>query len=234
MLAVCGGLAYVLAADCRRRAWRQRRAARRLRPPRAICDRQYDEAFQEMLRQPADLDVLFRFAAVASQTGDLEGAISALERMLLINPNLPRVRLELGVLYYRLGSYEVARTYLEGALKSPTMPRRRAQPAPSSSSRRSTNQQKRVALQRRGVPRLALPVERQSRPGHLERAAVRPGRQPQPGGGRRAPTGASSARCRCATPTTSAPRTRRRWRRISPATPTASSSSRPPTSRCST
>ncbi|HTE81101.1 MAG TPA: tetratricopeptide repeat protein, partial [Reyranella sp.] len=85
-------------------------------------DRQYDDAFQEMLRQPANLDVLFRFASVASQTGDLEGAISALERMLLINASLPRVRLELGVLYYRLGSYEVARTYLEGALKSPTLP----------------------------------------------------------------------------------------------------------------
>jgi tetratricopeptide (TPR) repeat protein len=85
-------------------------------------DRQYDEAFQEMLRQPANLDVLFRFASVASQTGDLEGAISALERMLLINANLPRVRLELGVLYYRLASYEVARSYLEGALKSPSLP----------------------------------------------------------------------------------------------------------------
>jgi len=83
---------------------------------------QYDAAFQEMLQKPADLDVLFRFATLATQTGDLEGAISALERMLLINPDLPRVRLELGVLYYRLGSYEVARTYLEVALKSPNLP----------------------------------------------------------------------------------------------------------------
>lgn len=83
---------------------------------------QYDDAFQEMLRKPADLDVLFKFATIASQTGDLEGAVSALERMLLINPDLPRVRLELGVLYYRLGSYEVARTYLEGALRSPALP----------------------------------------------------------------------------------------------------------------
>ncbi|MFI4998448.1 MAG: tetratricopeptide repeat protein [Reyranellales bacterium] len=83
---------------------------------------QYDDAFQEMLRKPADLDVLFKFAGLATQTGDLEGAVSALERMLLINPDLPRVRLELGVLYYRLGSYEVARTYLEVALKSPALP----------------------------------------------------------------------------------------------------------------
>ncbi|MBN9088259.1 MAG: hypothetical protein J0J01_15220 [Reyranella sp.] len=89
---------------------------------KAELDRQYDAAFQEMLQKPADLDVLFKFAAIASQTGDLEGAISALERMLLINANLPRVRLELGVLYYRLNSYEVARTYLEGALQSPSVP----------------------------------------------------------------------------------------------------------------
>ncbi len=85
-------------------------------------ERQYDAAFQETLRKPADLDVLFKFATLATQTGDLEGAISALERMLLINPNLPRVRLELGVLYYRLGSFEVARTYLEAALKSQALP----------------------------------------------------------------------------------------------------------------
>ncbi len=83
---------------------------------------QYDAAFQDMLKQPANLDVLFRFATLASQTGDLEGAVSALERMLLIDPNLPRVRLELGVLYYRLGSYEVARTYLETALQSTQLP----------------------------------------------------------------------------------------------------------------
>ena len=85
-------------------------------------NRQYDAAFQAMLAQPANLDVLFKFASLASQTGDLEGAVSALERMLLINPDLPRVRLELGVLYYRLGSYEVARTYLESALKTPNLP----------------------------------------------------------------------------------------------------------------
>ena len=91
---------------------------------------QYDEAFQETMRKPADLDVLFRFAGLATQIGDLEGAISALERMLLVNQNLPRVRLELGVLYYRLGSYEVARSYLESALRSPAVPaevRRRAE-----------------------------------------------------------------------------------------------------------
>ncbi|HTR86579.1 MAG TPA: hypothetical protein VMI56_19005 [Reyranella sp.] len=91
-------------------------------PASEELQRRYDAAFQEMLRKPADLDVLFKFAALASQTGDLEGAISALERMLLINGDLPRVRLELGVLYLRLNSFEVARTYFEEALKSPNLP----------------------------------------------------------------------------------------------------------------
>ena len=76
----------------------------------AADEAEYDAAFQEMLRKPSDLDVLFKFAMIASKTGDLEGAISALERMLLVDPDLPRVRLELGVLYYRLGSFEVARS----------------------------------------------------------------------------------------------------------------------------
>lgn len=88
----------------------------------AADEAEYDTAFQEMLRKPSDLDVLFKFAMIASKTGDLEGAISALERMLVVDPNLPRVRLELGVLYYRLGSFEVARTYFEMTLKSASLP----------------------------------------------------------------------------------------------------------------
>ena len=100
--------------------------------------------------------------------------------MLLINPNLPRVRLELGVLYYRLGSYEVARTYLEGALKSPTVPPDVRSRAEQFMAQIENQQQSPSHFHGEAVPRLALPVERQSRPGDLERAAVRPGRQPQP------------------------------------------------------
>jgi hypothetical protein len=90
--------------------------------PSPELKKQYDEAFEETLNKPGDLDVLFKYAGLAAQMGDLEGAISALERMLLINPDLPRVRLELGVLYFKLGSYEASRTYLETALKSPSLP----------------------------------------------------------------------------------------------------------------
>ena len=131
--------------------------------PSGDLQAQYDAAFQEMLKKPADLDVLFKFAAVASQTGDLEGAVSALERMLIIDPNLPRVRLELGVLYYRLASYEVARTYLEGALQSAECPGRRTEQGPGV-PRAGEQAAQPVALQRRGFLRSALPVQRQSRP----------------------------------------------------------------------
>jgi tetratricopeptide (TPR) repeat protein len=103
-------------------AWGSAALAQAQKPDSSELQAQYDAAFQQMLKQPANLDVLFRFATLASETGDLEGAISALERMLLVDPNLPRVRLELGVLYYRLGSYEVARTYIEAALKAPNLP----------------------------------------------------------------------------------------------------------------
>jgi tetratricopeptide (TPR) repeat protein len=84
--------------------------------------RQYNAAFQDMLNKPGDLAVALKYANVANQAGDLEGAISTYEGMLLIDSNLPRVRLELGILYYRLKSYEVSRTYLETALQSPTLP----------------------------------------------------------------------------------------------------------------
>ena len=61
---------------------------------------------------------MLRYAELAVQVGDLEGAISALERLLLIDGDQPKIKLELGVLYYRLGSYEAARGYLESARAS--------------------------------------------------------------------------------------------------------------------
>src|SRR5471030_1119389 len=78
----------------------------------------YDQAFAESLEKPADPDVLVHFAEVAVEFGDIEGAISALERLLLIDAEQPEVKLELGVLYYRIGSTEVARSYLQDVSSS--------------------------------------------------------------------------------------------------------------------
>jgi hypothetical protein len=71
-----------------------------------------------MLRNPADLDATFSYADVSARLGDYEEAVSALDRMLLFNPNLPRVQLEIGALYFRMGSYDLARDYFTRALAS--------------------------------------------------------------------------------------------------------------------
>ena len=86
--------------------------------PEAQVRAAYDAAFQQSMDKPSDPEVLAKFAELAVQVGDIEGAISALDRLLLINADQPDVKLELGVLYYRLGSIEAARTYLEGARTS--------------------------------------------------------------------------------------------------------------------
>jgi tetratricopeptide (TPR) repeat protein len=87
-----------------------------------VASAEYDELFRRVLREPANLDLSFRFAEAATRIGDYEAAIGALERMLFYNPNLPRVKLELGILYFRLGSYEMARSYFRGALAAPDAP----------------------------------------------------------------------------------------------------------------
>src|SRR5579863_719029 len=83
--------------------------------PREAIKHRRDELFQQVLANPGNLDVVFAYADICAQLGDNEGAVSALEQMLLFNPNLPRVDLELGALYFRMGSFEVAQTYFEKA-----------------------------------------------------------------------------------------------------------------------
>jgi hypothetical protein len=82
----------------------------------------YDKAFLDMYADPGNLDKTFEFAALATKVGDFEGAIGALERMLVIDNRLPRVRLELGVLYFRLASYETAYAYFQEVLAEPDLP----------------------------------------------------------------------------------------------------------------
>jgi hypothetical protein len=88
----------------------------------SIVQLDYDALFQQMYKSPSNLDVTFKFAEQAVARGDYEAAIGALERMLFFNPNLPRVKLELGVLYFKLGSYELARGYLQDAIKGADVP----------------------------------------------------------------------------------------------------------------
>jgi hypothetical protein len=72
--------------------------------------------FQGILAQPSDLNNTLQYAAAAS-ADDIESAIGTYEQLLFYNPTLSRVRFELGVLYFRLGSYEMARSYFQSALQ---------------------------------------------------------------------------------------------------------------------
>jgi hypothetical protein len=75
-----------------------------------------EQLFQKMLQNPKDLAVTFAYVQVAKANGDYEAAIGALERVLFFQPGLARVKYELGALYFRLGSYEMARRYFHEAL----------------------------------------------------------------------------------------------------------------------
>lgn len=80
-----------------------------------------DQLFQQMARNPTNHELTFEFVKVATERSDYEAAIGALERLLFYNPRLTRVKYELGALYFRLGSYEMAQRYFREALVSPDL-----------------------------------------------------------------------------------------------------------------
>ncbi len=90
--------------------------------PREELLQKQEALFERMLDEPANLDIAFEYAAVSARLGDYEAAITALERMLLFAPGLARVQLELGVMYYRLESYNTARHHLKQAVSGEDVP----------------------------------------------------------------------------------------------------------------
>ncbi len=77
------------------------------------------QQFQEMFDQPEDLELMFAYALTSIQLKDFEAAISTLDRMLIFNPALVRVRLELAASYFRIGSYPIARHYFAQVIDNP-------------------------------------------------------------------------------------------------------------------
>jgi len=89
---------------------------------RASLETRRQQLFQKMLVDPSNLDLAFEYAALSEKVGDLEAAISTLERMLVFAPGLPRLQFELGVLYYRLGSWSTSKSYFTTVLQQPLVP----------------------------------------------------------------------------------------------------------------
>jgi tetratricopeptide (TPR) repeat protein len=82
----------------------------------------YERALQDMLADPGDIEKTFRYATIAAERNDLEGAISAFSRLLITNPELWQVHYQLGILYFRLKSYALAKSYFQGAASMQDVP----------------------------------------------------------------------------------------------------------------
>ena len=77
------------------------------------AEQKKQEVFKKLFKDPTNLSLLFEYANLSILVGDLEGAIGVFEQMLIYDSELPRIRLELGVLYFRLGAYALANNYLK-------------------------------------------------------------------------------------------------------------------------
>ena len=67
-----------------------------------LSDNEPSISFEDVMAKPDDVELNYRFARQQVRGGDLKGAAATLQRILLINPDLPRVRLFYAVVLYRL------------------------------------------------------------------------------------------------------------------------------------
>lgn len=85
-------------------------------PATAVTPTERDAAFDALMADPANTDLALRYARIASDFGDYEGALGTLEGLLLAVGEDPNIRVELAALYLRLKSYSAARFNLDSAL----------------------------------------------------------------------------------------------------------------------
>ena len=86
-----------------------------------VLERQTSEAFQRVMQQPENASLWTNYARLLIQAGNYEGGIAALERQLPDPTSGPELRVDLAVLYYRLGSYAMAETLAREALADPRL-----------------------------------------------------------------------------------------------------------------
>lgn len=85
--------------------------------PASAGNTAFQQAFEHSFNNPADIDAALSYAEEAVKIGDYESAIPPLERILMFNPKLTDVRLEVGILYYLLNSNDVARKHLNDVVQ---------------------------------------------------------------------------------------------------------------------
>ncbi len=78
------------------------------------------QLFEEISRNPDNLNNNYRYAKLAEKMGKYYESIAAYERMLIQSPSLDRVKLDLALLYFKVGSMDEAKKlFLEVKSKNP-------------------------------------------------------------------------------------------------------------------
>ena len=67
-----------------------------------------EAAYDALLQDPGNVDKAFAYVDTLVEERDYEAAVAVLERLAIRYPDQAKIRLEIGVLYYRLGSYLMA------------------------------------------------------------------------------------------------------------------------------
>lgn len=75
-----------------------------------------EELLQRVLANPSDAELALEYATVAVANKDFEGAIGTLERLRISYPNDIGLKLELAILYFRIGSDNTAQVYLQDVI----------------------------------------------------------------------------------------------------------------------
>jgi tetratricopeptide (TPR) repeat protein len=85
----------------------------------ALADAESDAAFQEVLKDPGNLEKNLAYATALVKSGDIEGAVAVLERLVLLFPERAELHLTLGKLYQRLDSDAAAAQAFDAAIAAP-------------------------------------------------------------------------------------------------------------------
>jgi Flp pilus assembly protein TadD len=75
--------------------------------------------FKELADKAETMDIMFWLGTSAAKTGENELAIEKFQKMLTIDPDLYRVRLDLASVYFSMGRYDEARKAANGTLFGP-------------------------------------------------------------------------------------------------------------------
>lgn len=104
----------------------QKEAATPPQPPKPPSKKEMKARLKElegiMEKNPDNLDAKFEYAQISGQLNKIEEAIAIYEEMLAAHPDLPRIKLDLGMMYARATMYEKALDMFNKVLASDPPP----------------------------------------------------------------------------------------------------------------